>query len=151
MDATEGLSECSRLLFTIRESLLPERASVVSLADFPVGKLVNCKISSLKETQLLVTAEGSIRGRIQISEILDDDAPFTADLNGKGPSPFANFHVGDEVVGRVIGIHEIKTNSSKLLDITLKPSIVAATVMPKKAKLQQILKMERCFAYIQNV
>jgi len=151
LDVTESPTESSRLLFTMRDSLIPERAAVVSLADFPVGKLVNCKISALKETQLLVTAEGSIRGRVQASEILDDDAPFVADLNGKGPSPFANFHVGDEVVGRVIGIHEIKTNGTKVLDITLKPVVVAAAVMPKALKLSQILKNERCYGYIQNV
>jgi len=103
------------------------------------------------EFQMWVTVGGNVRARVQISEVLDEKAPFKPADGVREPSPLTKFHVGDEVTGRVFGIHVPKEKGGRTLDVTLKPSVISAKVLEERKTLAEYAHQDKCFGYLTRV
>lgn len=86
-------------------------ASVHSLEDLSLGRVVSAKIKGVKKNQLNVILADNLHGRVDISEIFDnyDDIP-------SKKQPLGNFKSGDIIKVKVIGSHDVKGH--KFLPIT---------------------------------
>lgn len=93
------------------------------------GSIVTAKILSVKETQLNVSLESGVQGRIDASEVYDsyEDIPDKKSVLG-------SFSKGQEIQARVIGYHDARTHkflaishrsaSHLVLELSAKPSVV---------------------------
>ena len=83
-----------------------EDVSLNTLDDVTVGKIIKCKIQSIKGTQLNIRIADNLRGRIHISEIYE-----SFDAIEDKQKPLGKFRVGQHLEAKVIGFHHAKTHS----------------------------------------
>lgn len=92
------------------------------------GACVQVRIKSIKSNQINVEIASNLNGRIHITELCDDGKDLEDMKN-----PFASFENGQILSAKVVGFHDIKTNSylplskptssnSLVVDFTLKKS-----------------------------
>lgn len=134
--------EHQRFLLTLREpkaktfekesdmkAVNPIDRSIINLADFKLGKVVDAKIKGVKKNQLNVILADNLYGRVDVSEVFDKFEDLK-DLK----NPLEVVKRGDIIKVKVIGNHD--TRGHKFLPITHK--ITNSTVLEltmRKSKL----------------
>jgi rRNA biogenesis protein RRP5 len=118
--------------FDVRKKLnTPIDASIEYLDQLTPGTKVNVRVKSIKSNQLNVEIASNLPGRIHVTELCDD-----AEGLNEESDPFAGFKSGDIIEAKVVGFHDIKTNTylplskptgsnSVVVDFTLKKSDLA--------------------------
>lgn len=82
----------------------PVDESLNSKSDITVGRVVNCKINSVKGTQINVKLADNVQGRIDISEVFDS----WEDIQDK-KHPLNRFRPGQVVSAKVLGMHDARS------------------------------------------
>lgn len=110
----------------------PVDASVKSIEDLALGKLLKVKVKAIKKNQLNVIIADNIHGRVDASEAFDK-----IDGISDKKAPLSAFKKDSIINAKIIGFHDIK--SHKYLPIThhvAKASVFELTIAPSKLKDQ---------------
>eukprot|EP00163_Fabomonas_tropica_P031767 TRINITY_DN767_c0_g2_i2.p1 TRINITY_DN767_c0_g2~~TRINITY_DN767_c0_g2_i2.p1 ORF type:complete len:2036 (+),score=672.00 TRINITY_DN767_c0_g2_i2:48-6110(+) len=117
--------------------------SIQSADDITVGRIVKARIIAVKQSQLHITLGKRHRGRIHISEVVDEV---------DGSNPLAQFSPQDLVTARILQIHERQDVSGTAGDdgptlqyeMSLRPSVLALKPNAKMpAPLSDISKLKK--------
>ncbi|KAI8966758.1 nucleic acid-binding protein [Daldinia sp. FL1419] len=104
----------------------PVDASLSSMDDIFVGKIVKAKIASVKNTQLNVKLSDNIQGRVDASQVFDSWDRIT---NPK--SPLSTFRSNQTITVRILGVHDARNHrflpishrsTHSVLELSAKPS-----------------------------
>ncbi|KAE8352852.1 hypothetical protein BDV28DRAFT_119450 [Aspergillus coremiiformis] len=126
-----------------------------SMADFTFGKIIKCKIVSVRATQINVQLADNIQGRIDVSEIFDK---FEDIKDRKQPLRF--FRPKQLISARILGVHDARshkflpishrTGKYPVFELSLKPSFLQAAD-PTPLHLEQVQVGSSWLGFINNV
>ncbi|KAL4807665.1 hypothetical protein BDV18DRAFT_106733 [Aspergillus unguis] len=124
-------------------------------SDITVGRVVKCKINSVKGTQINVKLADNVQGRIDISEIFDK----WEDIKDK-KHPLNHFRPGEIVSAKVLGMHDARSytflpishRSGKfnVYELSMKPKYVKAE-NATPLTIEQVQAGSSSFGFVNNV
>lgn len=128
---------------------------IQSMADFTFGRIVKCKIQSVKATQINVQLADNIQGRIDVSEVFDK----WEDIKDR-KQPLRFFRQKDTISARILGVHDARNHkflpishrSGKypVFELSVKPSFLQAA-NPSPLNLEQVQVGSSWFGFINNI
>ncbi|RDW78620.1 putative rRNA biogenesis protein RRP5 [Aspergillus mulundensis] len=123
-------------------------------SDITVGRVVKCKINSVKGTQINVKLADNVQGRIDISEVFDS----WEDIKDK-KHPLAHFRPGQVVTAKVLGLHDARSytflpishRSGKfnVYELSMKPKFVKSN-NATPLTIEQVQAGSSSFGFINN-
>ncbi|KAJ5811611.1 hypothetical protein N7474_007912 [Penicillium riverlandense] len=133
----------------------PVDDNIKAMSDFTFGRIVKCKIASIKATQVNVQLADNIQGRIDVSEVFDN----WEDLKDR-KQPLRFFRPKQELSARILGIHDARnhkflpvshrTGKYPVFELTLKPSFLKAA-NPAPLNLEQVQVGSSWMGFVNNV
>ncbi|KAG0161168.1 hypothetical protein PDIDSM_8702 [Penicillium digitatum] len=130
--------------------------SIESMSDFTFGRIVECKVVSIKATQINVQLADNVQGRIDVSEIFDD----WKDIKDR-KQPLRFFKAKQTLSARILlGVHDARnhkflpishrTGKYPVFELSLKPSYVKAT-NPAPLNMEQVQVGSSWVGFVNNV
>ncbi|EDP55110.1 hypothetical protein KXX16_002314 [Aspergillus fumigatus] len=129
--------------------------SIKSMSDFTFGRTVNCKVVSVKATQVNVQLADNIQGRIDVSEVFDK----WEDIKDR-KQPLRFFRPKQLISARILGIHDARSHkflpishrSGKfpVFELSVKPSFLQAA-NPSPLNLEQVQVGSTWVGFVNNV
>lgn len=129
--------------------------SVKSMADLAFGRIVKCKVASVKATQINVHLADNIQGRIDVSEVFDK----WEDIKDH-KQPLRFFRQKQTISARVLGVHDARnhkflpishrTGKFPVFELSTKPSFLKAA-NPNPLNLEQVQAGSSWVGFINNV
>ncbi|KAJ5978090.1 hypothetical protein N7501_001432 [Penicillium viridicatum] len=133
----------------------PVDDSIKSMSDFTFGRIVECKVVSIKATQVNVQLADNIQGRIDVSEIFDD----WKDIKDR-KQPLRFFKAKQTLSARILGVHDARnhkflpishrTGKYPVFELSLKPSYVKAA-NPAPLNMEQVKVGSSWVGFVNNV
>ncbi|KAJ5098158.1 hypothetical protein N7532_005159 [Penicillium argentinense] len=133
----------------------PVDENVKTMSDFTFGRVVKCKVASIKSTQVNVQLADNIQGRIDVSEIFDKWEEFK---DRKQPLRF--FKAKQVLSARILGVHDARSHkflpishrSGKypVFELSVKPSFMKAA-NPVPLNLEQVQVGSSWMGFVNNV
>ncbi|KAJ5587071.1 RRNA biogenesis protein RRP5 [Penicillium hispanicum] len=133
----------------------PVDENITTLSDFTFGRIIKCKVASIKATQVNVQLADNIQGRIDVSEIFDK----WEDLKDR-KQPLRFFRAKQELSARILGIHDARNHkflpishrSGKypVFELSLKPSFLKAA-NPEPLNMEQVKVGSSWMGFVNNV
>lgn len=128
---------------------------ITQMSDFTFGRVVKCKISSVKATQVNVQLADNVQGRIDVSEVFDKWEDIK---NRKQPLRF--FRQKQVISARILGVHDARnhkflpishrTGKYPVFELSAKPSFLQAA-NPSPLNLEQVQTGSSWVGFINNV
>lgn len=128
---------------------------IQSMSDFTHGRVVKCKIQSVKATQINVQLADNIQGRIDVSEVFDN----WSDIKDR-KQPLRFIRQKDIIQARILGIHDARNHkflpishrSGKypVFELSIKPSFLQAA-NPTLLNLEQVQVGSSWFGFVNNI
>lgn len=155
-DATPAGSKKTKTLAQTDDTVAnPVDDSITTISDFTFGRIVKCKVASIKATQVNVQLADNIQGRIDVSEIFDK----WEDLKDR-KQPLRFFKAKQELSARVLGVHDARSHkflpishrSGKypVFELSLKPSFIKAA-NPDLLNMEQVHVGSSWMGFVNNV
>ncbi|GAB1201587.1 hypothetical protein APSETT445_000165 [Aspergillus pseudonomiae] len=129
--------------------------SINSMSDFSFGKVIKCKIVSVKATQINVQLADNIQGRIDVSEVFDN----WEDIKDR-KQPLRFFRPKQLISARILGVHDARshkflpishrTGKFPVFELSLKPSFLQAAD-PLPLNLEQVQAGSSWLGFINNI
>ncbi|KAL4893466.1 hypothetical protein BDV59DRAFT_26030 [Aspergillus ambiguus] len=129
--------------------------SVTTMSDLAFGRVVKCKIVSVKATQVNVQLADNIQGRIDVSEVFDK----LDDIKDR-KQPLRFFRTKQIISARILGIHDARnhkflpishrTGKYPVYELSVKPSFLEAS-NPTPLNLEQVQVGSSWLGFINNV
>ncbi|KAL5355772.1 hypothetical protein BJX96DRAFT_170979 [Aspergillus floccosus] len=129
--------------------------SVSTMSDFSFGRVVKCKVVSVKATQVNVQLADNIQGRIDVSEVFDK-----LDNIKDRKQPLRFFRPKQVISARILGIHDARNHKflpishrigkQPVFELSVKPSYVKAS-NPTPLNLEQVQVGSSWLGFINNV
>ncbi|KAJ5894067.1 hypothetical protein N7495_005758 [Penicillium taxi] len=126
-----------------------------TMSDFTFGRIVKCKVVSVKATQINVQLADNIQGRIDVSEIFDK----WEDIEDH-KKPTRSFRPKQELSVRILGVHDARnhkflpishrTGKYPVFELSIKPSFLNAA-NPEPLNLEQVKVGSSWMGFINNV
>ncbi|KAJ5943397.1 hypothetical protein N7516_003565 [Penicillium verrucosum] len=133
----------------------PVDDGIKSMSDFTFGRIVECKVVSIKATQVNVQLADNIQGRIDVSEIFDD----WKDIKDR-KQPLRFFKAKQTLSARILGVHDARnhkflpishrTGKYPVFELSLKPSYVKAA-NPAPLNMEQVQVGSSWVGFVNNV
>lgn len=133
----------------------PVDETVETMSDLAFGRVVKCKVASIKATQVNVQLADNIQGRIDVSEIFDN----WEDLKDR-KHPLRFFKAKEILSARILGVHDARSHkflpishrSGKypVFELSLKPSFLKAA-NPVPLNMEQIQVGSSWMGFVNNV
>ncbi|CRL24371.1 Tetratricopeptide-like helical [Penicillium camemberti] len=133
----------------------PVDDSIKSMSDFTFGRIVECKVVSIKATQVNVQLADNIQGRIDVSEIFDD----WKDIKDR-KQPLRFFKAKQTLSARILGVHDARnhkflpishrTGKYPVFELSLKPSYVKAA-NPAPLNMEHVQVGSSWVGFVNNV
>lgn len=133
----------------------PVDDSLKSIADLTFGRIVKCKIASIKATQLNVTLADNIQGRIDVSEIFEK----WEDLKDR-KQPLRFFRAKQELSARVLGVHDARNHKFlpishrsgkyQTFELSIKPTFIKAA-QPQPLNMEQVQVGSSWMGFVNNI
>ncbi|KAJ2487591.1 rRNA biogenesis protein rrp5, partial [Coemansia sp. RSA 2052] len=119
-----------------RAAVKPIDPSINFFEDYVPGLATLAKVTSIKGVQANLDLASNIKGRLHITELLDDASSIVAKSPGDVFAA-AGVHVGDKIQVKVIGLHDAKVYKflpithrtsplKNVIDVTVRPSLLAS-------------------------
>lgn len=128
---------------------------IQSMSDFTHGRVVKCKIQSVKATQINVQLADNIQGRIDVSEVFDN----WSDIKDR-KQPLRFIRQKDIIQARILGVHDARNHkflpishrSGKypVFELSIKPSFLQAA-NPTLLNLEQVQVGSSWFGFVNNI
>jgi rRNA biogenesis protein RRP5 len=125
------------------------------MSDFTFGRIVECKVVSIKATQVNVQLADNLQGRIDVSEIFDD---WKEIKDRKQPLRF--FKAKQTLTARILGVHDARNHkflpishrSGKhpVFELSLKPSYLKAS-NPAPLNMEQVQVGSSWMGFVNNI
>lgn len=129
--------------------------TIDSVSDLTFGRIVKCKVLSVKATQVNVQLAENIQGRIDVSEVFDK----WEDIKDR-KQPLRFFRQKQVISARILGVHDARshkflpishrTGKFPVFELSVKPSFLQAT-NPDTLSLEQVQVGSSWVGYINNV
>ncbi|KNG88637.1 rRNA biogenesis protein RRP5 [Aspergillus nomiae NRRL 13137] len=129
--------------------------SINSMSGFSFGKVIKCKIVSVKATQINVQLADNIQGRIDVSEVFDN----WEDIKDR-KQPLRFFRPKQLISARILGVHDARshkflpishrTGKFPVFELSLKPSFLQAAD-PLPLNLEQVQAGSSWLGFINNI
>jgi rRNA biogenesis protein RRP5 len=129
--------------------------NIKSMSDFTFGRIVECKVVSIKATQVNVQLADSIHGRIDVSEVFDD---WKEIKDRKQPLRF--FKAKQTISARILGVHDARnhkflpishrTGKYPVFELSIKPSYLKAAD-PAPLNMEQVKVGSSWMGFVNNV
>ncbi|CAG8413254.1 unnamed protein product [Penicillium salamii] len=129
--------------------------NIKSMSDFSFGRVVECKVVSVKTTQVNVQLADNIQGRIDVSEIFDD---WKEIKDRKQPLRF--FKSKQTLTARILGVHDARnhkflpishrTGKYPVFELSLKPSYLKAA-NPAPLNIEQVQVGTSWMGFVNNI
>ncbi|CEJ58262.1 Putative Function: RRP5 is required for formation of both 18S and 5. 8S rRNA in yeast [Penicillium brasilianum] len=126
-----------------------------TMSDLTFGRVVKCKVVSIKATQVNVQLADNIQGRIDVSEIFDK----WEDLKDR-KQPLRFFKAKQVLSARILGVHDARNHkflpishrSGKypVFELSLKPSFIKAA-HPEPLNMDQVKVGTSWMGFVNNV
>lgn len=126
-----------------------------TMSDFTFGRIVKCKVQSVKATQVNVQLAENIQGRIDVSEVFDT----WEDIKDR-KQPLRYFRQKEVISARILGVHDARnhkflpvshrTGKYPVYELSVKPSFLQAA-NPQPLNLQQVQVGSSWFGFINNI
>ena len=133
----------------------PVDDAITSMSDIVFGRTLDCKIMSVKMTQINVQLADNIHGRIDVSEVFDK----WEDIEDP-KHPLKKFQPRDVISARVLGLHDARnhkflpishrTGKYPVFELSIKPSFLAAA-NPGTLHLEQVHIGSTWVGFVNNV
>ena len=133
----------------------PVDESITTLSDYTFGRVIKCKVASIKATQVNVQLADNIQGRIDVSEIFDK----WEDIKDR-KQPLRLFKPKQELSARILGVHDARnhkflpishrTGKYPVYELSLKPSFLKAA-HPDPLNLEQVKVGSSWMGFVNNV
>lgn len=133
----------------------PVDEDVKTMSDLTFGRVVKCKIVSIKATQVNVQLADNIQGRIDVSEIFDK----WEDLKDR-KQPLRFFKAKQILSAKILGVHDARNHkflpishrSGKypVFELSLKPSFIKAA-HPEPLNMDQVKVGTSWMGFVNNV
>lgn len=133
----------------------PVDENIETMSDLAFGRVVKCKVASIKATQVNVQLADNIQGRIDVSEIFDK----WEDLKDR-KHPLRFFKPKEILSARILGVHDARSHkflpishrSGKypVFELSLKPSFLKAA-NPVPLNMEQIQVGSSWMGFVNNV
>jgi rRNA biogenesis protein RRP5 len=133
----------------------PVDEDVKTMSDLSFGRIVKCKVVSIKATQVNVQLADNIQGRIDVSEVFDN----WEDLKDR-KQPLRFFRAKQVLSARVLGVHDARNHkflpishrSGKypVFELSLKPSFIKAA-NPEPLNMDQVKVGTSWMGFVNNV
>ncbi|OGE47522.1 hypothetical protein PENARI_c042G01624 [Penicillium arizonense] len=133
----------------------PIDSSIKTMSDFTFGRIVDCKVVSIKATQINVQLADNLQGRIDVSEIFDD----WKDIKDR-KQPLRFFKAKQTLSARILGVHDARNHkflpishrSGKypVFELSLKPSYLKAS-NPAPLNMEQVQVGSSWMGFVNNV
>ncbi|CAG8050518.1 unnamed protein product [Penicillium salamii] len=130
-------------------------SNIKSMSDFSFGRVVECKVVSVKTTQVNVQLADNIQGRIDVSEIFDD---WKEIKDRKQPLRF--FKSKQTLTARILGVHDARnhkflpishrTGKYPVFELSLKPSYLKAA-NPAPLNIEQVQVGTSWMGFVNNI
>ncbi|KAL2829253.1 hypothetical protein BDW59DRAFT_142385 [Aspergillus cavernicola] len=124
-------------------------------SEITVGRVLKCRVNSVKATQVNVKLADDVQGRIDISEVFDD----WEDIKDR-KHPLKHLRPGQVVLAKVLGIHDARSytylpishRSGKfhVFELSMKPRFVEAA-NPVPLSIEQVQAGSSWFGFVNNV
>ncbi|PLB51121.1 nucleic acid-binding protein [Aspergillus steynii IBT 23096] len=128
---------------------------ITQMSDFTFGRVVKCKVVSVKATQVNVQLADNIQGRIDVSEVFDK----WEDIKDR-KQPLRFFRQKQIISARVLGVHDARnhkflpishrTGKYPVFELSAKPSFLQAA-NPSPLNLEQVQTGSSWVGFINNV
>ncbi|KAL3445564.1 hypothetical protein BJX65DRAFT_143126 [Aspergillus insuetus] len=139
-----------------KEALVnPVDGSLSSKADITVGRVLQCKVNSIKATQINVKIADDVQGRIDISEVFDN----WEDIKDK-KHPLKHLHPGQVVSAKVLGLHDARSftylpishraGKHHVFELSMKPKTVKAESLAPFS-IEKVQVGASYFGFVNNV
>lgn len=129
--------------------------SIETMADLTFGRIVKCKILSVKATQVNVQVAENIQGRIDVSEVFDK----LEDIKDR-KQPLRFFRQKQVISARILGVHDARshkflpishrTGKFPVFEMSVKPSFLQAA-NPDPLNLEKVRVGSSWVGFINNV
>jgi rRNA biogenesis protein RRP5 len=129
--------------------------NIKTMSDFTFGRVVQCKVVSIKSTQVNVQLADNIQGRIDVSEIFDK----WEDLKDR-KQPLRFFKAKQVISARILGIHDARshkflpishrTGKYPVYELSMKPSFLKAT-NPAPLNFEQVQIGSSWMGFVNNI
>ncbi|KAF3018633.1 rRNA bioproteinsis protein rrp5 [Penicillium rubens] len=133
----------------------PVDDNIKSMSDFTFGRVVECKVVSIKATQVNVQLADNIQGRIDVSEVFDD----WKDIKDR-KQPLRFFKAKQILSARILGVHDARnhkflpishrTGKYPVFELSLKPSYIKAA-NPAPLNMEQVQVGSSWVGFVNNV
>ncbi|KAJ6144754.1 hypothetical protein N7470_008649 [Penicillium chermesinum] len=133
----------------------PVDDSIKSIADLTFGRIVKCKVASVKSTQLNVVLADNIQGRIDVSEIFDK----WDELKDR-KQPLRFFRAKQELSARILGVHDARNHKFlpishrsgkyQVFELSLKPSFIKAAE-PQPLDMEHVKVGSSWMGFVNNI
>lgn len=133
----------------------PVDEEVKSMTDLAFGRIVKCKVVSVKATQVNVQLADNIQGRIDVSEVFDK----WEDLKDR-KQPLRFFKAKQILSARILGMHDARNHkflpishrSGKypVFELSLKPSFIEAA-KPETLNMDKVKVGTSWMGFVNNV
>ncbi|KGO58033.1 Nucleic acid-binding, OB-fold [Penicillium expansum] len=133
----------------------PVDENIKTMSDFTFGRIVECKVVSIKATQVNVQLADNIQGRIDVSEIFDD----WKDIKDR-KQPLRFFKAKQTLSARILGVHDARnhkflpishrTGKYPVFELSLKPSYIKAA-NPAPLNMEQVQVGSFWTGFVNNV
>ncbi|KXG47829.1 Nucleic acid-binding, OB-fold [Penicillium griseofulvum] len=133
----------------------PVDANIKSMSDFTFGRIVECKVVSIKATQVNVQLADNIQGRIDVSEVFDD----WKDIKDR-KQPLRFFKAKQTLSARILGVHDARnhkflpishrTGKYPVFELSIKPSYLKAA-NPAPLNMEQVQVGSSWIGFVNNV
>ncbi|CAG8054270.1 unnamed protein product [Penicillium olsonii] len=130
-------------------------SNIKSMSDFSFGRVVECKVVSVKTTQVNVQLADNIQGRIDVSEIFDD---WKEIKDRKQPLRF--FKPKQTLSARILGVHDARnhkflpishrTGKYPVFELSVKPSYLKAA-NPAPLNIEQVQVGTSWMGFVNNI
>ncbi|KAJ5952686.1 RRNA biogenesis protein RRP5 [Penicillium vulpinum] len=133
----------------------PVDDNIKSMSDFTFGRVVECKVVSIKATQVNVQLADNIQGRIDVSEVFDD----WKDIKDR-KQPLRFFKPKQTLSARILGVHDARnhkflpishrTGKYPVFELSVKPSYLKAA-NPAPLNMEQVQVGSSWIGFVNNV
>jgi len=133
----------------------PIDENISTISDLAFGRVVRCKVASIKATQVNVQLADNIQGRIDVSEIFDK----WEDLKDR-KHPLRFFKAKEVLSARILGVHDARshkflpishrTGKYPVFELSLKPSFMQAA-NPSPLNMEQVKVGSSWMGFVNNV
>ncbi|PKY05516.1 nucleic acid-binding protein [Aspergillus campestris IBT 28561] len=129
--------------------------SISTMSELAFGRVVKCKVVSVKATQVNVQLADNVQGRIDMSEVFDK----LEDIKDR-KQPLRFFRPKDVISARILGIHDARnhkflpishrTGKFPVFELSIKPSFLKAA-NPKMLNLEEVPVGSSQLGFINNI